>query len=364
MSRRLSHRIARFLAPRKSRDRTRTRVRPLEVLEPRTLLSSTWYVDSANTSGTEDGSAAYPYTTIQGAIDNTHTSAGDAILLESGNGYDETVMVNKSLTIEADAGQTPVNAGTGTGVGLTIASGVTGVTITGLTIEDFATGVVVEPGASLTLDSDTIENNINEGLTNSGDGGGVYDDGATLAIDGGTIEGNTALNGGGLYIAGGIVQITDSDFVSNKVRLYGGAINNVDGHVEITGGSIRSNIAAGTYGSGGGGGGISNGGGTLTIAGGALIQNNKAYSGGGLYIVGGTVHVTDSQVDSNSAVAYGGGIIEAQRENHDLRRHHLGQQSRIRRRNLQYIRQCACDWRLHDPWQHGGCRRRNLSGER
>ena len=79
-------------------------------LEPRTLLSNL-YVNSANT-GTANGlTPATGFTTIQAAI--SKASPGGTILVETGNGYNESDTVNvANLTIEADTGQTPVLDGT------------------------------------------------------------------------------------------------------------------------------------------------------------------------------------------------------------------------------------------------------------
>jgi hypothetical protein len=117
-------------------------------------LLSTWYVNSAN-SGTINGqTAATGYVTIQAAI--SAASNGDTILVENGNGYAEQDTINKSLTIEAAPGQTPLNQGNGTGVGFTVESGVTGVTISGLAIGNFAQGVVVGSSASATITNNEI----------------------------------------------------------------------------------------------------------------------------------------------------------------------------------------------------------------
>ena len=109
------------------------------------------------------------------------------------------MIITQSMTV-TDPGS-PVLQGSGTGVGFLVAA--TGVTISGFTIENFATGVEVGQGASLTLMVDTIQD-----LTNAdGSGGGVLNAG-TLTIKGGAISNNTANSGGGIYNSGGQVQIT------------------------------------------------------------------------------------------------------------------------------------------------------------
>ncbi len=103
------------------RSRPRGVLRGLEVLEPRTLLSNLWYVNSAD-SGTPDGmTPATGFLTIQTAINAA--SAGDTILVETSNGYNESDTVGVSnLTIGADTEQTPVLDGTNPGTSLHPAS--------------------------------------------------------------------------------------------------------------------------------------------------------------------------------------------------------------------------------------------------
>jgi hypothetical protein len=75
-------------------------------LEPRTLLSNTWYVDSSF-DGVSDGSRGDPFTTIQAAINAA--SPDDTILVETGKGYKESDTIGVSnLTIKADLGASPI----------------------------------------------------------------------------------------------------------------------------------------------------------------------------------------------------------------------------------------------------------------
>ena len=122
------------------------------MLEPRTLLAN-WFVNSAD-AGTPDGlSPATGFLTIQAAI--SAATPGDTVLIETGNGYNESVTVNVSnLTIEADTGQSPVLDGATPAAqvpGFTLSSGTTGVTIEGLTMQNFTgtSAVAVQNGASL-----------------------------------------------------------------------------------------------------------------------------------------------------------------------------------------------------------------------
>ena len=192
----------------------------LEALEPRTLLSNLWYVNSADT-GTPDGlTPSTGFLSIQAAINTA--AAGDTILVETGNGYNESDTVGLSnLTIEADSGQSPVLDGTTPSAqsspGFTVAAGTTGVTIEGFTIQNFSgtSAIAVQNGAALTLSDDTIQDNMNSG----GYGGGIYNDG-TLTDDGGTILNNLASDGGGIY-NDGTITLADTMIEQNTATSAG-----------------------------------------------------------------------------------------------------------------------------------------------
>ena len=118
-----------------------------------------------------------------------------------------------------------------------------------LTIQDTSVG---EPGK--------IQNG-----RNSGNGGGIYNEG-TLTISGGEIYGCRTYDGG-----------------------HGGGIYNNGGSVNITGGNIISNTCIN-----GNGGGIYNASGTLSISGGEISRNNIQYKtarGAGIYFAAGTFNL-------------------------------------------------------------------------
>ncbi len=233
----------------------------------------TIYVNSANTSGTDNGATpATGFTTIQAAI--RVAGDGSTILVETGNGYDESDVVSvPDLTIEADASQgaTPVLDGTllsasrfdgtglsGSGFDVTAAD----VTISGLTIKNFSgySAIVVQRGASLTLDGDVITDN------SAASGGGIFNAGKLSLIDSEISSNNATGAGGGIYNSGGTVS-------------------NPGGTVSVSGGSIESNTAAS-------GGGIYQAGGSLTITGSIVSGNTSYLDGGGIAAFGGTVAIS------------------------------------------------------------------------
>ncbi len=312
MSGSLSRRLSVFFTAKKSRTRRtsgRSRARTLETLEPRTLLSN-WYVNSSNTNVAPDGSAGNPYETIQAAINMAQPY--DTILVETGNGYNESDTVGVSnLNIEADAGQSPVLDGTTptaqSSPGFTIEAGTTGVTIEGFTIQNFTgtSAVAVQNGAELTLSGGTIQDNTNSG----GDGGGInVNNGGTLTITGGTLTNNTATNGGGIYSTGNLT-VSGATFTGNTATaayfggaVGGGGIDSSGGTAVVTGGTFTDNTAPS-----GGGGAIEASYGSLTASGGTFT-GNSASAAGAIQDSWETMNVSDSSFASNSGTLYAGAI--------------------------------------------------------
>ena len=115
-----------------------------------------------------------------------------------------------------------------------------------------------------------------------------------------TIYVQDAYNGGGIYIAGGIVAMYGGTIHSNTAR-NGGAVYLSSGSFAMSGGSIglkggleSSQNVASSY-----GGGIFVESGSLTLNS-ALITNNSAANGGGVYAhLQGMVSIEDSEISKN-----------------------------------------------------------------
>jgi hypothetical protein len=69
--------------------------------------SNTIYVDKANTSRFQDGSAAHPYNTV--AKGHFAATPGDTLVIRAGN-YPETLQMNKRLTVGSQGGTVKVGA--------------------------------------------------------------------------------------------------------------------------------------------------------------------------------------------------------------------------------------------------------------
>ena len=187
-----------------------------------------------------------------------------------------------------------------------------------------------------------------DGNTAGISGGGILSS-ATTIISGGSIASNKALGGygGGIYNAGnagvGSLSLTDvhiggpTSVEGNTAFISGGGIYNVQGAVDITGGSIANNEATTGTGGGGGifstagtvdihggsissnesvagyGGGIHTVNGTLTLddvgGGGTLVAGNSAFTGGGIYNMGSDLTLTDAVIEQNTAAEGAGGGI-------------------------------------------------------
>lgn len=178
--------------------------------------------------------------TIQGILDNA--LAGDTVLAKAGT-YDEAVSITRPVTLQgAGAGSTIVQ-GNDTGNGIGIASNVSDVTVSDLTVQDFDNGVALVPGGGTqqnlmfaniesisndvhgmflpgaALDNVTLAsvNSSDNGLPGSGGRGVYFTDGTktNISITGGTFDGNALvgidLNDGS---ASGIA-ITDNEVVGN-----------------------------------------------------------------------------------------------------------------------------------------------------
>ncbi len=187
----------------------------------------------------------------------------------------------------------------------------------------------IDKNITLTMTGGLVEGNIA-----TGDGGGLYmvrptdnttygkitftmsEPGSGAAADGGSstfgFVGNTAVQGGGIYISSGNV---DSDTYRYTATINGGAVNkNVTSSygggmfitakslVQLNGGSVNENE------SGNNGGGIYiNANSEFNMTGGQLSGNKTTAMGGGLYTYNANANVDGGSIASNTAATNGGG---------------------------------------------------------
>jgi len=176
-----------------------------------------------------------------------------------------------------------------------------------LRVDGNASGRVfhVTNGVAAAISGLTITN----GSVSGAGGGGILDEGATLAVSNCTIGGNSADFGGGMYIDSSTSTVVNCTISGNSPYYYGGGIYNYYSTLMVSNCTISGNAA-------GEGGGIYNwgyaGSVALTVIASALSSNSAAGGfGGGIYIQAeygnATVTIVASTFSDNSA-DWGGAI--------------------------------------------------------
>ena len=148
--------------------------------------------------------------------------------------------------------------------------------------------------------------------TSTLDGGGVYMNcpnnmenyGGYFQMYGGTIQGNSATNGGGLFMCnnvGNIFNMYGGSITGNTATEKGGGVYSAGGKITMTGGSIENNHASR-------GGGMYESGGSsvyFIMSGGNITGNTATDKGGGVYVseggnfkLNGLVQITGNTKDS------------------------------------------------------------------
>src|SRR5439155_897845 len=147
---------------------------------------------------------------------NFDVSVTGTITLTSGE-----LLVNDSITISGPGANTLAVNGNAASRVFHIASGKT-VTISGLTITNGSASAFTNGGgiyndhATLTINNSTVSGN----SAASGNGGGIYNDRVTLTINNSTVSGNAANRGGGIfnngaYPGGALTRINNSTISGN-----------------------------------------------------------------------------------------------------------------------------------------------------
>jgi uncharacterized repeat protein (TIGR01451 family) len=182
------------------------------------------------------------------------------------------------------------------------------VRLSGLTVTKGSTdgngGGIYNNAATLYIDESILHNN--EGTDAFSYGGAIYNGGGTLTITASTLYGNkTGRSGGGVRNSdGGSLEITDSTLSGNEAGWGGGILSEYSCTLAISESTFSGNRAVN------GGGGIDASG--LTTISHSVFEDNRATGvnsfGGGIAATGDTMTITHSTVYSNSAELAGGGI--------------------------------------------------------
>jgi len=208
-------------------------------------LAATVYVDILNDSGTEDGTAAFPYNTIQEGLDNG--ISGDTVLVLPGL-YKETILMRNGITLMGSGPDQTIIDATGipnsvvTFDGTRTSPKITGFTITGGKgdVRDFiGNDPVTVGGGVLIIQSDAVVmgNVITGNVLDEGYclGGGIYVDAVNSGpkIVDNVISDNIALSatiagsgsGGAIYIvAKNGVGVIEGNYIVDNVAVEGGAV--------------------------------------------------------------------------------------------------------------------------------------------
>lgn len=276
--------------------RTARRTTPItsaEVLESRRLLTN-FLVTTADDTVAADG-----FVSLREAIQaaNTNTAVNEAV---AGEATGDTITFDALLT-----GATITLGGTELFIdeGLSIDGEDRGITIDG---DDASRVFNVFTNEFVSLANLTVT----KGNAVGSSGGGVaIGNGGSAELTGLTITQNSAVNhGGGLWIDGSAVEITNTAIQGNQSGLFGGGIAaRGDGNIAITSSRIRNNTAG------------TDGGGIhtrahqddLTITDSNIDSNfavSSARTGGGLKLGGNKVRIVGGTIVGNSAALRGGGI--------------------------------------------------------
>ncbi len=247
-------------------------------------------VDTTSDADLEGCSAAANDCSLRGAINLANTLSGtDTITFDS-----SVFATNQTITLTS-----------------TLPTVTTPMIINGpgealLTVDGIDTFRVfyADTGSDLTLTGMTVANgNV------TGAGGGIYVDGASLTVSNATFSSNDATDNGGAIalLNGGSATLTSCTLSGNGSTQNGGAIALATGtSAQFTDCSLSGNTA-------GSAGGAIYTGGTLTITGSTFTGNTTTASGGGGIFVQGlttsvTTTVSSSTFTGNTAQTFGGGI--------------------------------------------------------
>ncbi len=297
-----------------------------------TLLSlpawaqSTWYVDVAG-SPPGNGSQSSPYTSLQFAIDQATTLAGDTLLVAAGTYYEKIDYMGKNIVIDGSAanpdptihaesngtavtfkrGEGPsavlrgfrLTRGTGTLYESALAGGGVFVLAASPRLEqvriegntaNYGGGLAAYAGASPELVGCIVANNSVNSVSAAGSaGGGMFVSGSNLRFTDGECNANAAkqfpASGAGVHVASGAFFASNSMFSGNRIEAnggLGGAIFAADGVAvaNLSGCQFQNNGGTGSSVWGVGGGAVA---GSIRAIGCSFSGNHFVLQGGAAY---------------------------------------------------------------------------------
>jgi len=300
----------------------------LILFAPAVLASTTWYVNGASGSDSDNClSAQAACKTIGHAI--SLAASGDTVMVSAAT-YTETLTVSLNLNLIGAGASTTIIDGRASGTVVSISNPTAHVTLSNLTVRNGKanSGAGINNSGTLTLSNSTVTGNwasipchplllvcLSNGTTY---GGGIYNSG-TLTVSNSTITGNQAGGGcnanpcsafgGGIYNKGTVMVIKGSTLNGNiahtacTTRLsclvgQGGAFYTLGSTVTLNNSTVTGNSAYRCSGTcGGTGGAIVNGSGIFAMDN-STVSGNSA---GGI-VNGGTATLQNSIVDNNAGI--------------------------------------------------------------
>jgi predicted outer membrane repeat protein len=245
------------------------------------------------------------YDEIQPAIDDA--DRGGVVQVCPGT-YTELLEIGKDITLVSTegSGDTEIVAASG---GYSVVSVGADATIIGFTIsggEADNGGGLACGGADLALVDVVLEDNLV-----SGDGGGLYAADCQVEFSGVRAAANTAGRyGGGIFLTGGRGSIEASTMAGNSAY-EGGGIFIYEARVDLVDNEIVDNIATTTseddWDAGGGGGGLWTSG-DGAVHGNLIARNTSGYNGGGAYLLRVEADVVGNTIEGNACGEDGAGI--------------------------------------------------------
>jgi hypothetical protein len=261
----------------------------IEQLEPRRLLSTTWYVDAAASGTSHDGTSwTSAYTDLQQAI--ASAVAGDAIHVAQGT-YKPTTTTDRTISFQLKSG-------------VEIDGGYAGSTSSTPDVRD-----IVNYPTILSGDIGTKGDNTNNSY-HVVNGSGVD---AASAMNGVTITGGNANgNASRAYFGGGMINVAGSPTLVNctfagNAAISGAGIYNLSSLPSLSGCIFNGNAATG-YDNNGRGGGIYNDHSSPSLTDCVFSRNSARNSGAGIFDGTSSPTLIHCTFTENSAVS-GGGII-------------------------------------------------------
>lgn len=198
-------------------------------------------------------------------------------------------------------------------------------TVENTVIDGGSKGAVVriEEGAKVKIDGLTLEGGIGKSTDGLAYGGGIYINGGVLELSNSIILENTAAYGGGIYVEDSVVVIHNNRFLKNRAINTKNSFYNDGGGIYEKNSSLElvSNHFEGNYTWGNGGVLYSEGGNHIMRA--NSVHNNTSRLGAGFYLIDGTHQIEENVFEKNDS-DLGGGALYLSGGNHTITGNYMG----------------------------------------